>query len=72
MEKTLFSLSLCSFTDGPQQEQEQQLSIGDKLDDKSESEFTIEAAADLYIATHGGCRHHYPCRLVETDEEFDI
>lgn len=71
-------LSLCSFTDGPQheqeQEQEQQLSKCDKLDDKSEidSVFTVEAAADLYIATHGGCRHHYPCRSVETDDEFDI
>lgn len=73
---------LCSFTDGPQREQEQQqqrqqkLSKNDiQLDDKCESKISAESA-DMYIATHGGCLHHYKplqlCRSLETDEEFDI
>ncbi|XP_023180181.2 putative mediator of RNA polymerase II transcription subunit 10 isoform X4 [Drosophila hydei] len=42
-------------------------SLNDKLEAKSESKQTDEAA-DLYIATHGGCLHHFN----DAAEEFEI
>ncbi|XP_034105142.1 ataxin-8 isoform X4 [Drosophila albomicans] len=75
------------YQDSPEREREQeqqlqqpqpqrQLSKNDiQLDDKCETKLLADSA-DLYIATHGGCLHHYKplplCRSLEPEEEFDI
>ncbi|XP_062129798.1 ras-interacting protein RIP3 isoform X1 [Drosophila sulfurigaster albostrigata] len=59
-----------------QPQPQRQLSKNDiQLDDKCETKLLADSA-DLYIATHGGCLHHFKplplCRSLEPEEEFDI
>ncbi|KAH8369906.1 hypothetical protein KR093_001413 [Drosophila rubida] len=71
------------YQDSPQRKREQQLQQPQRqlsknhiqVDDKCETKLLADSA-DLYIATHGGCLHHYKplplCSSLEPEEEFDI